>query len=126
MPKATDSFVTIHTEGGLLPADLLGRISENNIDGLKPADYHLSGERPNEASSRSWNTLQGAWAIFRAEQEKLPESDLGTSLTRRRWLLPLFRELAYGQLQSATAHSIDGKSYPISHSWGLNVPIPSG
>ena len=67
--------------------------------------------------------MQGAWAILRAEQEKLPESDLGTSLTRRRWLLPLFRELAYGQLQSATAHSIDGKSYPISHSWGLNVPI---
>ena len=123
MPKAKDSFVTIHTEGGLLPADLLGRISDNNIDGLKPADYHLSGERPNEAISRSWNTLQGAWAIFRAEQEKLPGSDLGTSLTRRRWLLPLFRELAYGQLQSATAHTIDGKSYPISHSWGLNVPI---
>ena len=123
MPKAKDSFVTIHTEGGLLPADLLGRISDNNIDGLKPGDYHLSGERPNEAISRSWNTLQGAWAIFRAEQEKLPGSDLGTSLTRRRWLLPLFRELAYGQLQSATAQTIDGKSYPISHSWGLNVPI---
>ena len=123
MPKAKDSLVTIHTEGGLLPADLLGRISDNNIDGLKPADYHLYGERPNEAISRSWNTLQGAWAILRAQQEKLPESDLGTSLTRRRWLLPLFRELAYGQLQSATAHSIDGKSYPISHSWGLNVPI---
>ena len=116
MPKAKDSFVTIHTEGGLLPADLLGRISDNNIDGLKPGDYNLSGERPNEASSRSWNTLQGAWAILRAEQEKLPGSDLGTSLTRR-------RSLAYGQLQSATAHTIDGKSYPISHSWGLNVPI---
>ena len=123
MPKANDSFVTIHTEGGLLPADLLVRISDNNIDGLKPADYNLSGERPNEAISRSWNTMQGAWAILRAEQEQLPASDLGTSLTRRRWLLPLFRELAYGQLQTATAQTIEGKPYPISHSWGLNVPI---
>ena len=124
MPKAQDSFVTIHTEGGLLPADLLGRIRGGDIrDGLQTDSYHLSGERLNEAINRSWNTLQGAWAIFRSQQETLPDGDLGTSLTRRRWLLPLFRELAYGQLQASTAHTIDGKSYPISHSWGLSVPI---
>ena len=124
MPKTQDSFVTIHTEGGLLPADLLGRIGGGDIkDGLQTDSYHLSGERLNEAINRSRNTLQGAWTIFRADQKKLPESDLGTRLTRRRWLLPLFRELAYGQLQAATAHIIDGKSYPISHSWGLSVPV---
>ena len=67
--------------------------------------------------------MQGAWANFCDGQEKLPESDLGTTITRERWLLPLFRELAYGQLQTAPSYNSDGKSYPISHSWGLNVPI---
>ncbi len=51
-----------------------------------------------------------------------PENDLGTSLTRERWLLPLFRELDYGRLQTAPAVEIDGRSYPISHGWE-HVPI---
>ena len=116
-------FTTIRTEGALLPADLLGRISEGaNIDGLTPASYHRPDEKLNEAINRSWNALQGAWASFRAAQERLPDNDLGTSITRERWLLPLFRELDYGRLQTATAVEIDGRSYPISHGWE-HVPI---
>lgn len=53
---------------------------------------------------------------------KLSEHDLGTTLTRERWLLPLFRELDYGRLQTATAVEIDGRSFAISHQWG-HVPI---
>jgi hypothetical protein len=33
---ARSSFITVKTEGGILPADLLQRLA----DGLKPADYH--------------------------------------------------------------------------------------
>ena len=33
MPRANNSFITIHTEGGLLPADLLGRIIDNEMMG---------------------------------------------------------------------------------------------
>ncbi|MDP9438448.1 MAG: N-6 DNA methylase, partial [Actinomycetota bacterium] len=43
-------------------------------------------------------------------------------MTRERWLLPLFRELGYGQLLSARAVEIEGKSYPISHAW-QHAPI---
>ncbi|MFW5709616.1 MAG: DUF559 domain-containing protein, partial [Chloroflexota bacterium] len=123
MPKSTNIFTTIRTEGALLPPDLLQRISEGeNIEGLTPASYHRPGEKINEAINRSWNALQGAWANFKAAQERLPEGDLGTTLTRERWLLPLFRELDYGRLQTATAVEIDGRSYPISHGWE-HVPI---
>ncbi|MBZ0290081.1 MAG: type II DNA modification enzyme, partial [Anaerolineae bacterium] len=123
MPPRNNIFTTIRTEGALLPPDLLQRISEGaTLDGLTPESYHRPGEKLNEAINRSWNSLQGVWASFRAAQERLPENDLGTSLTRERWLLPLFRELDYGRLQTATAVEIDGRSYPISHGWE-HVPV---
>jgi len=123
MAKNTNIFTTIRTEGALLPPDLLQRISEGaNIDGLTSESYHRPGEKLNEAINRSWNALQGAWASFKNAQERLPEGDLGTTITRERWLLPLFRELDYGRLQTATAVEIDGRSYPISHGWEY-VPI---
>ena len=59
----------------------------------------------------------GAWAIFKAARDKLPERETGTTLTRERWLLPLFSELGYGRLPIAKNIEGGGKSYPISHFW---------
>lgn len=114
------SFTTLRTEGAILPADLLQRIAGGyrNLAGLTPEDYHLDkGERLNEATNRAWNRLVGAWATFREARQKLPPQDLGTTVTRERWLLPLFSELGYGRLLTAKAIDIAGKSYPISHGW---------
>lgn len=123
MASRNNIFTTIRTEGALLPADLLQRISEGaTLEGLTPESYHRPGEKLNEAINRSWNALQGAWASFKTAQERLPENDLGTSITRERWLLPLFRELDYGRLQTASAVEIEGRSYPISHGWE-HVPV---
>ena len=116
-----ETFTTIRTEGSILPVDLLQRISEGGIDGLEPSDYHLSGRR-NEAINRSWNHLLAIWGAFKTAISQLPEKDLGTGVTRERWLLPLFQELGYGRLLVTKAVEIDGKSYPISHSWNL-API---
>jgi hypothetical protein len=123
--KSRDLFLTIRSEGAILPPDLLQRIvtGDRELEGLKPDDYHLpKSEKLNEATSRSWNRLLGAWASFWQAAEKLPESELGTSLTRERWLLPLFQELGYGRLLSAKAIEADGKSYAISHGWN-RTPI---
>src|SRR6516165_282386 len=117
---ARNLFTTIRSEGALLPADLLQHVAEGNreIEGLSPDSYHLvPGEKLNEAINRSWNRLLGAWTAFKDASAKLAETDTGTALTRERWLLPLFQELAYGRLQTAKPFQIDGKSYPISHEW---------
>ncbi|MBF6614483.1 MAG: restriction endonuclease, partial [Chloroflexi bacterium] len=122
--KQRDIFTTIHTEGSILPADLLQRIADGDpsLDGLRPDDYHLAkGEKLNEATNRSWNHLLGAWASFKAIAER-HNGDPGTSETREKWLLPLFQELGYGRLQTARALDVAGKSYPVSHTWG-HVPI---
>jgi hypothetical protein len=123
--RGRNTFTTIHTEGALLPVDLLQRILANDasIGGLSPDDYYLSpGEKLNEAINRSWNRLQGAWSAFRTGRSRLGPDDAGTTLTRERWLLPLFQELGYGRLTTSKSVDLDGKSYPISHAWG-EVPI---
>lgn len=118
--KQRDIFTTIHVEGAILPPDLLQRIvsGDSGLDGLTPESYHLvGGEKINEAVNRAWNRLQGAWLSFREQREKLAKDDPATSLTRERWLLPLFRELDYGRLPLSRAIEIENRSYPISHFW---------
>jgi hypothetical protein len=126
-----NAFTTIHTEGALLPVDLLQRISENdkNLEGLTPESYHLApGEKLNEAINRSWNRMNGLWGAFQTARGRLGSTDplgggsAGTTLTRERWLLPLFQELGFGRLSTSKAVEIEGKSYPISHGW-QNVPL---
>jgi Eco57I restriction-modification methylase len=120
-------FLNIRTEGALLPSDLLSRLMEGTyLPGLKPEDYHLgAGEKLNEAISRSWTRLLSLWLGFRKAKAALPATDLGTTLTRERWLLQLFQELGYGRLIGATPFEIDEKTYPISHVWkGQYYEVP--
>ena len=126
MPRQrTNTFTTIRSEGGLLPSDLLAAVAalDKSIPGLTTSDYHLvKGESLGNRITESWNKLNTAWRHFNEQLEVLPESDQGTTLTRDRWLQPLFGELGFGRLQATRALEIDGKSYPVSHGWG-KVPI---
>lgn len=123
--RISNPFPSVRTEGGLLPAETLQRIAAGEaggerrpLDGLDAASYHLApGERLNEAISRSWSRLVGTWASFSAAREKLPESDAGTTLTRERWLLPLFQELGYGRLPTTRPVPAGGRDYAVSHLW---------
>jgi hypothetical protein len=123
--RSRELFQTVRTEGGLLPADLLQRIAEDDpqLRGLSPTDYHLApGERLNEAITRSWNRLLGAWRRFDAERAQLPAGDPGGRLTRERWLHVLFDELGFGRLVQQPAIEIEGKSYPVFTQW-QHAPI---
>jgi hypothetical protein len=115
-----DVFTTIRSEGALLPADFLHKLVEPKatLGGLTSADYHLPGtEKLNEAASRAWNHLIGVWAAFQSASQELKPGERTTTITREKWLLPLFQELGYGRLQAARAFEIEGKAYAISHSW---------
>jgi Eco57I restriction-modification methylase len=118
------SFTSVRTEGAILPADLLQRIvdGDQELGGLTEESYHLAaGEKLNEAINRAWNRLLGGWATFKSSSAKLPPGDPGTTVTRERWLYPLFQELGYGRLVAAKGLEANGKSYPISHLWN-NTP----
>jgi hypothetical protein len=110
-------FTTVRVEGSILPVDLLQRVAAGDarLGGLRPEDYHLAGEKINEATNHAWNRLLPTWDGFKAAAEKLSPGDPGHTLTLNKWLLPLWRTLEYGQLDPARPFEIDGKVYPISH-----------
>ncbi|KYF49453.1 hypothetical protein BE08_33025 [Sorangium cellulosum] len=120
------AFHAVHTEGGLLPQDILQRVAleDKTLAGLSPEAYHLDpGERIRDAVNRAWSRLTVAWRGFQTALAKLPEGDPATTVTRERWLLPLFEVLGYGRLVAkGSALDIGGKSYAISHVWN-NSPI---
>ncbi len=118
---AATTFVTI--EGGLLPVQLLERIGAGDaqLQGTSPESYHVeSATELNQAISRAWAALTARWAAFRSSLDVLPESDRGTTLTRERWLLPLFQELGFGRLRGTPAGGLAGRA--VSHAWG-HVPV---
>ena len=118
-------FTTVRSEGAILPMDLLQRIAlqDTTLGGLTPESFHLlKSEKLNEAINRSWNRLLGAWTTFQAARDNLPERETGTTLTRERWLLPLFMELGYGRLLTTKPMEINEKSYAVSHLW-QNTPM---
>ncbi len=114
-----ESFVGVRVAGGLLPADVLGRlVVGREVEGLGAGDYHLAaGESVREAANRSWAYLRGAWSSFQGALEGLPESDRATSLTRERWLRILLRELGFGRVPTAPTGGlvVDGKTFAVSH-----------
>ena len=115
----------VRTEGGLLPPDLLERVRalDRKLPGLDEAAYGLAkGERFGEAITRSWNELVGQWGRLQEDLAKVPPSDPGTTTTRERFLLPLMEALGYGRLTPVKAIELEGKAYPVSHTFG-DVPL---
>ncbi|MBO0797947.1 MAG: N-6 DNA methylase, partial [Blastocatellia bacterium] len=118
-------FTAVRTEGAILPADLLQLIDklDPGLGGLSPEDYHLpSGVKLNEAINQSWNRMKGAWSAFKTARAKLSPNDPATTVTREKWLLPLFQELNYGRLRQTPAVEIEGRSYAVFNI-SNNVPI---
>ncbi|REE98222.1 Eco57I restriction-modification methylase domain-containing protein [Thermomonospora umbrina] len=124
-------FSAVHTVGGLIPADMLVRISEGkDVSGSRPADYQVMGSRSvRDEAERRWDYLKSVWKELRtrlpgAKEAETPADPTGLAISQ--WLEPLFAELTFGSLTPLGASGIpadDGdKVFPISHRWN-HVPI---
>ena len=121
-------FTAVHTVGGLLPADMLVRISEGkDVPGSKPADYGLPSSRSvRDEAERSWEYLKPLWRDLRKHLPEdratgLPATD-PTGRAEADWMAPLWRELGFGPLTQVgpggiTADSDGEKKFPVSHRW---------
>lgn len=124
-------FSAVHTVGGLLPADMLTRISEGkDVSGSLPADYRVVGSRSvADEAERHWDYLKSVWGELRDQLPVAPEAEAPpdpTGLAVTQWLMPLFAELGFGELTAIGASGIiaddGGKTFAISHRWN-HVPI---
>ena len=121
MARHIQDFQTIHSEGGLLPPDLLRRVLDpkEKVPGTQPEDYGLpQGERINETITQSWNRLRRHWAEFREAAKSLPQGEPGTGLTNDKWSVPLLRELGFGMLPTSPGPEINGRTYAINRFFG--------
>ncbi|RSN31737.1 restriction endonuclease [Amycolatopsis sp. WAC 01416] len=124
-------FSAVHTIGGLLPADMLVRISEGkDVQGCQPADYRVIGSRSvRDDAERHWDYLKSIWADLREQLPAAPEADTPadpTGLAAAQWLLPLFHEFGFGELITLGSGGItsddDTKTFAVSHRWN-HVPV---
>lgn len=120
------SFVGVRVQGGLLPSELLSRLSAGrDVPGLGSAEYGLAhGESVREAANRVWAYLTGVWTSYQEALAQLPESDRATSLTRDRWSQIVLDQLGYGRVPVTGAGGVvaGDKSFPVSHLWQA-VPV---
>ncbi|MFE3030907.1 Eco57I restriction-modification methylase domain-containing protein [Streptomyces canus] len=119
-------FTAVHTVGGLLPADMLLRISaDGDVPASSSADYGLPSSRSvRDEAERSWEYLKPLWRDLR---KRLPENrDTGvpatdpTGIADTDWLAPLWHELGFGRLTPVgpggiAADSDPEKKFPVSH-----------
>lgn len=124
-------FTAVQTIGGLLPADMLVRISEGkDVAGSLPADYRVVGSRSvRDDAERHWDYLKSLWTELRSQLPYAPDPYTPadhTGLAVSGWLLPLFDELGFGELTRLGTTGIasdDGtKTFSVSHRWN-HVPI---
>lgn len=117
----------IRLVGGVIPASLLGHVESGTLGSQQsraPGSYHLAAsESVRDAASRAWTYLRGAWAGWRDADQQRPDGAAGTGPARERWLLPLLRELGYGQVPATGGGIVvDDVDYPVSHRW-QHVPV---
>ncbi|MFD9460953.1 Eco57I restriction-modification methylase domain-containing protein [Streptomyces sp. NPDC060027] len=126
-PDRLPASPAVRVEGGLLSADLLGKIRSGDpeLPGSAPADYGLGrGVRIEDAASRKWNALRAAYTSLQEELKELDGKVDPTKATRV-WLLTILEELGYGRLAARRGGiTLPGRDpYQVSHDWQDHVPI---
>jgi hypothetical protein len=119
------AFSSLKIVGGLLPADLLGRVSAGDpqVPGTGPQTYGLEpGESVRRQASRSWLYLLEVWQDFKRRVEGPGAAEaVSARVTRERWLRILLRELGFHEMAGG-GFELDGKTFPVSHRAG-HVPV---
>ena len=124
------AFGSVKIVGGLLPADLLGRVfaGDSQVPGTGPDTYGLErGESVRRQASRSWLYLIEVWQDFKRRVDndgagQAAADARSARVTRERWLHILLRELGFHQVVAEGGVELAGKNFPVSHRSG-HVPV---
>jgi len=117
-------FPCLKLEGGLISADLIDQIADGSAPGQKPTDFGMPRGYLSDEIAAAWSEARAYWSLFKGRAESLEESDIGTSLTRDRWLIPFFSLLSYELDYTPRAAVVDGRTYNLSHRLLPSPPTP--
>ena len=122
------SYPCLHTEGGLIPADIIDEIVTGELPGQKVTDFGLPrSARLTDEIAAAWADARAYWEAFNRGLARLPEDDPATTVTREQWMLPFLRSLGFDRITFQQRAAVVGSStYAISHRDGLDdsgVPV---
>jgi hypothetical protein len=118
-------FPSIRIEGGLLGPDILDQLLTGGLQGQCPADFGLDTHHNlTDEIAATFANARALWGVFQHRLERLPESDLGTSLTRDAWVIPFLGLLGYELRRNPRAYAVDGHTFALSHRAGEAEEAP--
>ena len=108
-------YSTIRIEGSILSADILDKISREELSGQSNKDFGLPITRKvKDEIARAWADAQDIWRVYKRRIGRVSETDYGTSETRKFWILPLLEMLGFDAVFSKS-EAVNEKTYAISH-----------
>jgi hypothetical protein len=115
----------VRLEGPILAPDILERLATGDLPGQRPTDFGLSSGRSIiDEAAEAYRDARDLYKLFRRGLERLPETDPGTTLTRERWVLPLFSLLGYELRFNPRGYDVGDRHFAISHRAGANDDAP--
>jgi len=119
------SFPSIRIEGGLLGPEVLDQLLDASLPGQRPADFGLNGRRNlTDEIAANFADARALWGVFQHRLQRLPESDLATTVTRDAWVIPFLGLLGYEPRYNQRAYEVDGLSFAVSHRAGESEESP--
>jgi len=119
------SFPACYIEGGLFSPDLFDQLISQELPGQRPADFGLkAGKGLTDEIAAVFKDAEVLWKIFNRRLERLSEKDLGTSITRDAWCIPLLTLLGHSLHYNRRAYKVGGLTFHISHRSGEPEDAP--
>lgn len=109
----------------MLGPDVLDQLLDGELPGQRPANFGLDGRRSlTDEIATVFADARALWGVFQRRLERVPDSDLGTSVTRDAWAVPFLSLLDYKLQYNPRAYEVDGLTFAISHRAGESEDSP--
>ncbi|MEQ8416561.1 MAG: DUF433 domain-containing protein [Imperialibacter sp.] len=109
------NYSAITIRGNILSYEQLEKIQNAEAVYQSASNFGFAkGTNLRDKIGTAWSESKLLWNIYQSKIQALPETETGTSETRKLWMIPFLMELAYDP-DTSKAVEIDGKSYAISH-----------
>lgn len=99
--------------------DMATELTSGELRGQAAVDFGFTArEKLSDMIALAWGDAKDLWSMYRRRFERLDEQDLGTSVTRERWIVPLLGLLGYELTYTPKAEVVNGMTFAISHRAG--------